>query len=132
MNKSGNTFSKREIFVNEVVLHGADEVSLVGFIHNKSQYSETRFVISRTLLRKLLLENGATGREILNTISESLKIPHAVPLEINLVDKFGLTQALSAGNIQLQIPFRKIDVSINHLPEQVEWLLVEDVTPVHR
>lgn len=132
MNKSGNTFSKREIFVNEVVLHGADEVSLVGFIHNNRQYCETRFVISRTLLRKLLLENGAAGREILNTISESLKIPHAAPLEINLVDKFGLTQALRAGNIQLQIPFRKMDVSINYSPEQAEWLRVEDVTPVHR
>jgi hypothetical protein len=101
---ANNTFSKAEIFVNEVLFYGKDEIMLLGFLHDGGQFHETEYLISRNHLQTLLNANKRTGLEILWRIEELFVQPHQVPACINLVDVFGTTQVFDASEILLEIP----------------------------
>ena len=91
----------RQIFVNEIQFNTRDEIFLLGFIYTQGKFQPTRFVANRRLLYTLLKQNGKTGNELIALIQQLLKHPHAVPLCIDIVDRFGITQPLKAHAIQI-------------------------------
>jgi hypothetical protein len=98
---SHNTLTKAEIFVNEIVFNGRNDISLLGFVHHGGQFFETEYSIERTQLETLLTHTKTCGNEVLRRIEQLFAHPHAVPASINLIDLFGTTQALEAKQIVL-------------------------------
>ena len=107
-------FSKREVYVNEIVFYSKDEISLFGFFQNDNSFSETQYVISRNDLRRLLSNNQA-GLEILWRIENLFVVPHEVPATINLIDLFGITQVFEAESILIEAPFTENEAPLNEL-----------------
>lgn len=124
-NKPKTSHTEREIFVNEIILKHNNEVHIYGFLKKRNNYSEAKFVISKNLFRHLLLQNGNTGKEILQAIQEELAHPHRTPYEFNVVERFGTTLPLLAGAIQLEIPF-----GTSTPIEQTSLLIVKNVLPL--
>ena len=120
--------TSREIFVNEIVFHRTDVIHLYGFIFSGGDYLRTRFVCSLTLLSSLLSQNGKTGRELVEHMRQLLNEPHASPLSIDVIDRFGTTLPLEAYAIQMQMPLEE-----NHHGESVahptELVFIERVIP---
>ena len=114
-----SVFSKRELFVNEIVFYAKNDVSLFGFIHDGGKFHETQFIISRNLLQ-MLLSQSKTGIEILWQIEKLFVLPHSAPASLNLIELFGTTQLFEAQKIELEeiAPAKDYDI-----------LFVEDVVP---
>ena len=90
-----SVFSKRELFVNEIVFYAKNDVSLFGFIHDGGKFHETQFIISRNQLQ-MLLSQTKTGIEILWHIEKLFVLPHSAPASLNLIELFGTTQFFEA------------------------------------
>jgi len=103
--QNANPFTKHEIYVNEIEFRCAEEVLLYGFLHDCGKFFETQYVISRKDLQTLLSANKSTGIEILWRIEQLFLGPHQSPARLNLIDLFGTTQVLEAGEIKLDVPF---------------------------
>ena len=102
-NNSRTNFSKREMYVNEMVFSSKEEVSLFGFIHDGGKFFETEYIIGRNHLQMLLSQTKA-GVEILWHIEHIFLLPHSAPASINLIDLFGTTQLFEAQKIEFGIP----------------------------
>jgi hypothetical protein len=123
-----NKISSREIFVNEILFHRADVIHLYGFIFSKGEYRPTRFVCSLPVLSSLLGQNGKPGRETISLIKDLLNEPHASPLSIDMVDRFGTTLPLEAFSIQMLVPLRETQV-VEKAPQLLEPIFIERVIP---
>lgn len=124
MTNTNTTFTKREIYVNEIVFFSKDEIHLLGFIHQGGKFLETQYLITRKHLQ-MLLSQTKTGVEILWHIEHLFVLPHAVPATVNLIDLFGTTQMFEAQNIQLDRPMYQ-DENGELKPEARHGLLFVD------
>jgi len=124
-----HTFTKNEIYVNEIVFFSKEEVSLFGFLNQGEQFHETQYVIDRKDLQ-LLLSQNKTGIEILWHIENLFVLPHDVPATINLIDLFGTTQLFQADKIQLDIPFYKGEDGELKPSETNDLFFVQEVVPL--
>lgn len=120
-------FSHREIFVNEIQFYRKDEIYLLGFVFTAGKFQRTHFVCNRKILHALLVQNGKQGREITLLMRKLFATPHAVPLTIDLIDRFGTTQPLQAYSIQMQIPFGEYEPQKKDSMSASELLLIEQV-----
>jgi hypothetical protein len=120
--------SSREIFVNEIVFNRADVIHLYGFICNNGNYVPTRFVCSLTVLSHLLSQNGKEGQEIIAQIRLLLSLPHASPLSIDVMERFGTTLPLEAYSIQMQMPMGEKAVEAAN-PQPAELIFIERIIP---
>lgn len=128
MISSHTTFTKREIYVNEILFYSKHEIQLLGFIHQSGKFLETQYLITRNDLQ-MLLSQTKTGLEILWRIENLFVLPHEVPATLNLVDMFGTTQLFEAQNIQLEAPLYENELG-EIQPEPAHGLLfVEQVIP---
>lgn len=122
------TFSKREVYVNEIVFYSKEEVSLFGFMHDGGKFCETEYIISRNHLQMLLSQTKA-GVEILWQIENLFLLPHSAPASVNLIDLFGTTQIFEAQKIEFGIPFYTDTTGELRACENGDLLFVEEVTP---
>jgi hypothetical protein len=119
-----NKISSREIFVNEIRFYRAHVIHLFGFICTNGNYQPTRFVCSLALLSSLLGQNGKAGRELISLIRQLLNEPHASPLSIDVIDRFGTTLPLEALSIHMQVPLCE-----EKHPHIIEPIFIERVIP---
>ena len=120
-------FSQQEIFVNEIQFFKKNEICLLGFVFSEGKFQRTQFVCSRKVLHALLAQNGRQGREIAMLLRKLFATPHAVPLTVDLIDRFGTTQPLRAYSIQMQIPFGEYEPQKKGSLSTSELLLIERV-----
>ena len=127
--QSPNQLNEQKIYVNEIVFYSRSEVSLFGFIEQGGRYYETEYLIGRKNLQ-LLLSQSKEGVEILWHIEKLFVLPHQVPATINLVDLFGTTQMLEAGNIELENPYYKGGNDEVRAEKRTGLLFVQAVRPL--
>jgi hypothetical protein len=120
---------KHEIYVNEIEFRSKQEASLFGFIHHGGKFHETQYIISRKHLQTLLSENKRAGVEILWHIENLFVGPHESPASLNLIDLFGTTQLLEAGEIKLGIPCYETAQGEPAQGLHYDLCFIDDVTP---
>ena len=123
------TIKHPEIFVNEIVFNQLDEIYLLGFIYVENQFKPSRFICNRRVLYALLKQNEKTGSELIRVMQAALKHPHAVPLCIDLIDRFGTTQPLQALAIHMMVAFADNNFNDALNAQKENTLFIEQITP---